>query len=227
MICRPSDRFRRRNRNTSVKNPRTGSVCSFERNGSPENKEKIPKRQPNRTRITFIHRYGLYLHRAFSMHPQAETSEGQDMDYRIAEVTANKKKYLDLLLLADEQEDMIDRYLDDGSLFVLDDEGVKCVAVVVALNAEECELKNIATYPEHQNKGYGKAMVDYLSGRYLGEFETMYVGTGDVPKILRFYERCGFRISHRDENFFIDNYDHPMFEDGVQLRDMVYLRKDV
>ena len=114
-----------------------------------------------------------------------------------------------------------------GSLFVLDDEGVKCVAVVVALNAEECELKNIATYPEHQNKGYGKAMVDYLSGRYLGEFETMYVGTGDVPKILRFYERCGFRISHRDENFFIDNYDHPMFEDGVQLRDMVYLRKDV
>ena len=227
VICRPSDRFRRRNRNTSVKNPRTGSVCSFERNGSPENKEKIPKRQPNRTRITFIHRYGLYLHRAFSMHPQAETSEGQDMDYRIAEVTANKKKYLDLLLLADEQEDMIDRYLDDGSLFVLDDEGVKCVAVVVALNAEECELKNIATYPEHQNKGYGKAMVDYLSGRYLGEFETMYVGTGDVPKILRFYERCGFHISHRDENFFIDNYDHPMFEDVDQFRDMVYLRKDV
>lgn len=205
-------------------------MCSFERNGSPENKEKIPKRQPNRTRIPFIRRYGLYLHRAFSTHPQAETSEtpeGQDMDYRIAEVTADKKDYLDLLLLADEQEDMIDRYLDAGSLFVLDDEGVKCVAVVVALNAEECELKNIATYPEHQNKGYGKAMIGYLSDRYLGEFETMYVGTGDVPKILRFYERCGFRISHRDENFFIDNYGHPMFEDGVQLRDMVYLRKDI
>lgn len=29
-----------------------------------------------------------------------------------------------------------------------------------------------------------------------------------------------------EEGFFIDNYDHPMFEDGVQLRDMVYLRKD-
>lgn len=148
------------------------------------------------------------------------------MGYRIVEVTADKKRYLDLLLLADEQEDMIDRYLDDGRLFVLDDDGTKSVAVVVALNAEECELKNIATYPQHQGKGYGKAMVEYLSDRYLGAFETMYVGTGDVPKTLGFYERCGFRISHRNENFFTDNYDHPMFEDGIQLRDMVYLRKD-
>lgn len=148
------------------------------------------------------------------------------MGYRIAEVTADKKRYLDLLLLADEQEDMIDRYLDDGRLFVLDDDRTKCVAVVVALSAEECELKNIATYPQHQGKGYGKAMVEYLCDRYLGAFETMYVGTGDVPKTLGFYERCGFRISHRNENFFTDNYDHPMFEDGIQLRDMVYLRKD-
>lgn len=148
------------------------------------------------------------------------------MGYRIVEVTADKKRYLDLLLLADEQEDMIDRYLDDGRLFVLDDDGTKCVAVVVALSAEECELKNVATYPQHQGKGYGKAMVEYLCDRYLGAFETMYVGTGDVPKTLGFYERCGFRISHRDENFFTDNYDHPMFEDGIQLRDMVYLRKD-
>lgn len=30
---------------------------------------------------------------------------------RIVEVTENKKQYLDLLLLADEQEDMVDRYL--------------------------------------------------------------------------------------------------------------------
>lgn len=148
------------------------------------------------------------------------------MGYRIVEVTANKKRHLDLLLLADEQEDMVDRYLDDGRLFVLDDDGTKCVAVVVALSAEECELKNIATYPQHQGKGYGRAMVEYLSDRYLGAFETMYVGTGDVPKTLGFYERCGFRISHRNENFFTDNYDHPMFEDGIQLRDMVYLRKD-
>ena len=42
---------------------------------------------------------------------------------RIVEVTENKKQYLDLLLLADEQEDMVDRYLYKGKMFVLDDNG--------------------------------------------------------------------------------------------------------
>ena len=36
---------------------------------------------------------------------------------KIIEVKENKKQYLDLLLLADEQEDMIDRYLDNGKMF--------------------------------------------------------------------------------------------------------------
>ena len=33
------------------------------------------------------------------------------------EVTDHKKQYLDLLLLADEHEDMIDRYLDNGMMY--------------------------------------------------------------------------------------------------------------
>ena len=49
---------------------------------------------------------------------------------RIVEVTENKKQYLDLLLLADEQEDMVDRYLDNGKMYVLDDNGVKCECVI-------------------------------------------------------------------------------------------------
>ena len=53
----------------------------------------------------------------------------------------------------------------------------------------------------------------------------MLVGTGDVPSTLSFYEHCGFTISHRLKNFFTDNYDHPMYEDGKQLVDMVYLKK--
>ena len=48
----------------------------------------------------------------------------------ICPVLHNKKQYLDLLLLADEQESMIDRYLERGELFVLEDEGVKAVGVV-------------------------------------------------------------------------------------------------
>ena len=36
-------------------------------------------------------------------------------------ITQNKKRYLDLLLLADEQESMIDRYLERGELYALYD----------------------------------------------------------------------------------------------------------
>lgn len=55
----------------------------------------------------------------------------------------------------------------------------------------------------------------------------MTVGTGDIPYILQFYEKNGFNLSHRLCNFFTDNYDHPMYEKGIQLVDMVYLKKEL
>ena len=42
---------------------------------------------------------------------------------------------------------------------------------------------------------------------------------------LNFYEKCGFEKSHIAKNFFIDNYDHPMYEEGQQLVDMIYLKR--
>ena len=68
----------------------------------------------------------------------------------IIEVTENKKQYLDLLLLADEQEDMIDRYLDKGRMYVLDDNGVKSECVITDEGNGMLEIKNIATVPEYQ-----------------------------------------------------------------------------
>lgn len=63
----------------------------------------------------------------------------------IKEITENKKEYLNLLLLADEQEDMIDRYLDRGRMYVLEDNGVKCECVVTDEGNGILEIKNIAT----------------------------------------------------------------------------------
>jgi hypothetical protein len=56
--------------------------------------------------------------------------------------------------------------------------------------------------------------------------KTLYVGTGDSPLSLGFYHACGFKDSHRVEHFFTDNYDHPIIEDGIQLADMVYLKRE-
>lgn len=38
---------------------------------------------------------------------------------KIWEIKENKKQFLSLLLLADEQENMIDRYLERGTMYVL------------------------------------------------------------------------------------------------------------
>ena len=143
----------------------------------------------------------------------------------IIEVTENKKQYLDLLLLADEQEDMIDRYLDNGRMYVLDDNGIKCECVITDKGNGVLEIKNIATVSEHQGKGYAKALIDFVVKKYKEQYTVLQVGTGDSPLTIPFYEKCGFVRSHSIPNFFTDNYDHPIFECGVQLVDMVYLQR--
>ncbi|MDO5559824.1 MAG: GNAT family N-acetyltransferase [Oscillospiraceae bacterium] len=143
----------------------------------------------------------------------------------VIKVVSDKKKYLDLLLLADEQEDMIDKYLERGEMFVLNDNGVKAECVVTKEADNVYELKNIAVMPEYQRMGYGKLLIEYVFNFYT-DCSQMLVGTGDVPSALSFYTNCGFTESHRKKNFFIDNYDHPMYEDDIQLVDMVYLKRD-
>ncbi len=144
---------------------------------------------------------------------------------KVEKVMGDKKEYLDLLLLADEREDMIDRYLERGEMFVLDDDGIKAECVVTKEAEGVYELKNIAVLPGWQRRGYARALIEFLSAHY-PDCEALYVGTGDCPSILSFYRTCGFSESHRVKNFFVDNYDHPMFEDGKQLIDMVYLKKE-
>jgi GNAT superfamily N-acetyltransferase len=144
---------------------------------------------------------------------------------KIEKITENKKQFLDLLLLADEQENMIDRYLPNGDLFALYDNELKSVCVVVPISSETCELKNIATYEKCQGNGYGRALINFISDFYKNDYKTMLVGTGETPTILSFYKSCGFEKSHLVKNFFTDNYDHPMFDGDIQLVDMIYLKK--
>ena len=82
---------------------------------------------------------------------------------KIKKIETDKKQYLDLLLLADEQEDMIDRYLEHGTMYVLEDGGVKAECVVTDEGGGLLELKNIAVRPEVQGRGYGKTLVASFS----------------------------------------------------------------
>ena len=105
----------------------------------------------------------------------------------IIEITENKKEYLTLLLLADEQEDMIDRYLYNGRMYVLDDNGIKCECVVTDEGNGVLEIKNIATVPEYQGEGYAKALIDFIIKKYREQYIVLQVGTVDSPLTIPFF----------------------------------------
>ena len=123
---------------------------------------------------------------------------------KIREVNENKKQFISLLLLADEQASMVDRYLEKGTMYVLEDNDVKAECVVTDEGNEILEIS-----------------------KYADEYSVLQVGTGDSPLTIPFYEKCGFVRSHKIPNFFTDNYDHLIYEGGVQLIDMVYLQRHI
>ena len=121
----------------------------------------------------------------------------------IRKVRENKKQYLSLLLLADEEERMIDRYLDRGEMYVVDDGGVKSECVVTDEGGGVLEIKNLATLPSEQGKGYASALIETLP----------------------FYEKRGFVRVGRIPRFFADNYEKPIVDGGVLLVDMIVLER--
>lgn len=139
----------------------------------------------------------------------------------------DKTKYMELLLIADEQISMIEKYLYRGGMFALHDDDVRAICVITQEQAGKFEIKNIVTVPKYQQKGYGQKLIASIVDYYNKSGSELYVGTGDSPAILRFYEKCGFVKSHVVKNFFVDNYDHPMYEDGQQLIDMIYLKRNL
>lgn len=146
---------------------------------------------------------------------------------KIKKIIENKKQFLSLLLSADEQEDMIDKYLSAGTMYVLEDNGVKAECVVIDAGNKILEIKNIAVRPDCQRKGYGKALIDFIAAKYKGTYSVLQVGTGDSPLTVPFYEKCGFVRSHIIKNFFVDNYHRPIYENGIQLADMIYLKRNL
>ena len=146
----------------------------------------------------------------------------------IKEITQEKKQVLELLLLADPSQEMVERYLEKGILLVYEERGEKIGEIVLYPVAPgEWEIKNIAVAPKAQKRGIGRLLLQAAQSRCLPG-DRLIVGTADISRgAVRFYESCGFRRHHLVKNFFTDNYDHPIYEHGVRLVDMVYLQREL
>lgn len=139
----------------------------------------------------------------------------------------NKEQYMDLLLEADPSKDMINDYLRDGELFVLTyKDDVACVAVVIRIDDETIELKNIATKEIYRGQGYGKKMLKYLADNYKQKYKKMLVGTSENN--IPFYVKQGFdKYEKTIKNFFIDNYKEEIIDGDTKCIDMYYYSKNL
>ena len=151
-----------------------------------------------------------------------------NLKMEIRKICSNKTDFMDILLIGDEDGAMINKYLESSILFVLYDNNIlTSICAVMEIDSEIVEIKNIATYPEYQNKGYASALLDFVCNKYRENFKTLILGTGENESTLNFYKKRGFVQTRRVKNFFIDNYSHPIFENGRQLVDMIYLAKSL
>ncbi len=135
-----------------------------------------------------------------------------------------------LLLLADETIEAINKYINDSEIFVFEmDNETIAVYVLQEISNDTIEIKNIAVDTKHQGRGIGKLLLrDAISRAKAKGFKTIVIGTGDTaPKQLHLYQKEGFEIFDIKKSFYLDNYPNPIYENGVQLKDMIMLKKEL
>ncbi|MBM9577815.1 GNAT family N-acetyltransferase [Leptospira sp. 201903070] len=135
-----------------------------------------------------------------------------------------------LLLSADPSEELVQEYLKRGiSYIATKGEEVIGVYVLIFTRPETLELVNVAVDEKFQGKGIGKALVlDAISKAKELKVKVLEVGTGNSSlSQLALYQKCGFRISGVDKDFFLKHYPDPIYENGILCRDMIRMSLDL
>lgn len=137
---------------------------------------------------------------------------------------------LELLLLADPSKEKVNEYLENGIVFSAKN-GARTVGVMVLVytKPETMEIMNIAVQEGCQNKGIGKQLI-LQAIEYAGRknIKMLEVGTGNSSVgQLSFYQKCGFRITGVDFDYFKKNYNEQIIENGIECRDMIRMQMEI
>ncbi|MCD8511531.1 MAG: GNAT family N-acetyltransferase [Bacillus sp. (in: Bacteria)] len=148
----------------------------------------------------------------------------------IRQLTEKDQPPLDLLLMADPSQKLVEEYVNRGDCYIAEwNNQVMGVYVLLPTRPDTVELVNIAVAEEQHGKGMGKRLVKHAVATARGKgYKTMEIGTGNSSiGQLALYQKCGFRITGIDQDFFIRHYEEEIFENGIQCRDMVRLSQDL
>ncbi|MFA1820184.1 GNAT family N-acetyltransferase [Virgibacillus oceani] len=148
----------------------------------------------------------------------------------IRKLKKHEQAPMNLLLLADPSRKIVEEYLKRGECYVAEtSEEVVGVYVLLPTRPETIELINVAVAEEQHGRGIGKQLVmDAIKKVKDKGYKTMEIGTGNSSiGQLALYQKCGFRISGIDKDFFTRYYSEEIFENGIQCKDMIRLSQDL
>jgi ribosomal protein S18 acetylase RimI-like enzyme len=135
-----------------------------------------------------------------------------------------------LLLLADPSEELVSAYLNDNFCYVADlDNSVVGIIVLFPKSEDIIEIMNIAVSEYIQGKGIGSKLIKHgIEAAKEKGFKTVEIGTGNSSiSQLALYQKAGFRIVGIDQDFFVRHYPEPIYEHGIQCRDMIRLSMQI
>lgn len=139
-----------------------------------------------------------------------------------------REKFLNILLLADEDEGIVKEYINEGRLFEINQDAKRIGVIQVIDHEDFTEIKNIAIVATYRLKGYGKRALKFVEQIcYDNGAQVMKVGTANSSiSNIAFYQKAGYRLDSIEHDFFTD-YKEPIFEDGIQAIDMLYFTKEL
>ncbi|MGE1142334.1 GNAT family N-acetyltransferase [Bacillus pumilus] len=145
---------------------------------------------------------------------------------QIRQLSHDQPLPMDLLLLADPSKEKVFTYVQSGSCYAaFHEEDVIGVYVLSSLSQHSVEIMNVAVKESWQGRGIGKQLVRHaIAEAKAAGFHTIEIGTGNSSiQQLALYQKCGFRLTSIDRDFFLKHYDEPIYENGIQCIDMVRL----
>lgn len=152
------------------------------------------------------------------------------IDINISKLDNNSNAPMDLLLLADPSEELVRSYLEKGTCYIAKWCGVTVgVILIMETRPYTVEVMNLAVKEELHNNGIGKQLLLYVIKEIKkGDAKKIEIGTGNPGVVqMLLYQKCGFRIVDIDFDFFRRTHPEPIYENGIECRDMIRMRIDL
>ena len=176
-----------------------------------------------KTDVPLIGENGIPLRDEIELEKQLESETN---NITISKVIDNKNDYMNLLLEADPDKNVVCNYIEKGEMYILKkSEQVLAEIVITKVDEETCELKNIATLPEARGNGLAKILIEHVFNEYRTKYKRMRVGT--TENMIPFYVLNGFNKYYKTvKNFFVDNYSEEVWDGDLHCIDMYYYCKE-